>query len=399
VLVFLALRLLTGVAALIMVTNAPMGKPNMLWYDPSSGAGNPGGETYEMSLPDSSPLAELVSPWRRYDTVWYANLAIKGYRANLGIVFPPLYPVLIHFTAPLLGNSIILAALLISNVFCLIAFMLLFRLIQREFNDDALATRTLILIAAFPTSFYLMAGYTEPLFLAFTLGALLAAFDQRWWMAGALSFLAALTRLQGLVLCLPLGWIAYVQTRDYFTRYRSDHDRGALLRSLAARLPAALGAGAGTLVYMAYLAINNFGSLEAAYNWGWKLTTRMPWVAVQTYFDRIGAGIVPEHENNNALVLVAMIVLGILVTIKFRPVYSLYVWSTLLAILLRYHYGELLEGAQFESAFRYVLLLFPCFIAAALLIKRRWMLLAYSLVGLQWGLYLLDHYTHWIWVA
>jgi hypothetical protein len=49
--------------------------------------------------------------------------------------------------------------------------------------------------------------------------------------------------------------------------------------------------------------------------------------------------------------------------------------------------------------FRYVLLLFPCFIVLAMLLRRRWMLLLYLIVSLQWQLYLLDDFIHWRWVA
>jgi hypothetical protein len=388
--IFLVLRIVTGVLALIQFAIAPVGKPSLLWFDPVTRVGNASGETYEMSLPPNSPLAGIVAPWRVYDTAWYIKIAIQGYRHDNGIVFPPLYPIMIALVVPFLGGNYVLAALLVSNLFCLMAFFLLYKLIQREFGDNKLATRTLILLAAFPTAFYLMAGYTEPIFLALTLGAFLAAFDQRWWLAGGLAFLASLARLQGIALCLPLAWIAYIQCRP---------QRWTDWRTMLARVPTAVGAALGTLSYVGYITLNNLGSFEAAYNDGWKLTTRWPWESIRTYFDRLSLGIVPEHENNNALILLIMILLAVMVTVKMRPVYALYAWSTLFVIMLRYHYGMLLEGAQFESAFRYVLLLFPCFIAAAMLIRRYWQLALYGLVTIQWQVYLLYNFTHWHWVA
>jgi len=65
------------------------------------------------------------------------------------IVFPPLYPALIRLLAPFVADNYVLASLIISNLACLIAFILLFKLIPREFGEDMLATRTLILLAAF----------------------------------------------------------------------------------------------------------------------------------------------------------------------------------------------------------------------------------------------------------
>ncbi|MEP7289577.1 MAG: hypothetical protein ABI947_27830 [Chloroflexota bacterium] len=385
--VFLVLRLVTGIAALIMVADVPAGKPPLLWFDPVTRMGNPSGETFEASLPVNSPLASLVAPWNRYDTAWYDKVAIQGYRPDNGIVFPPLYPLLIRLLAPFCGGSYVLAALIISNIACLLSFILLYKLIQREFHDSSLATRTLIALAAFPTAFYLVAGYTEPIFLALTLGAFLAAFDKKWWLAGILAFFASLTRLQGVVLCLPLAWIAYVQFRE----------RGP--RAILERVPAVLGAALGTASYTGYIALSKLGSFENAYNIGWKLTSRPPWESIMTYFDRLRGGITQYYENSNALILLVMVILAIVVTIKFQPAYSLYVWSSLFVILLRYHYGILLEGAQFESVFRYSLLLFPCFIAAAKLFQRWWMLVPYGLVMLVWQAFLLHNFLHWIWVA
>lgn len=384
--VFTVLRLVTLVAALLMVRDVPDTRPNLLWYDPERRIGNPSGITYADSLPEDAPLHDLMLPWRRYDTAWYILIAMQGYTPDSRIVFPPLYPALIALTAPFTGGNVVLAAVLVSNVFCLLAFTLLYTLVARFF-DDATATRTLILLAAFPTGFYLVAGYTEPLFLAFTVGAFLAAFDRRWGLAGLLAFLAALTRLQGAALALPLAWIAYVQHRE----------RG--LNALLARFPAVVGAPLGTLGYMAYITINDLGSMTRAYAVSWKLDTRPPWEAIVTYIERLQAGIVPQHENNNAFILVLMALLGLVVLWRFRTALTLYVWSTLFIILLRYHFGENLEGAQFESAFRYVLLLFPCFAAAALLLRRRWLFLVCLLVMLQWQLYLLNNFIHWRWVA
>ena len=369
-----------------MVRDMPATPPNLLWYDPDRRIGNPSGLTYEDSLPPDAPLSTLMLPWRRYDTAWYILIAMQGYSDDSRIVFPPLYPALIAATAPLTGGNVVLAAVLVSNAFCLLAFYLLYTLVARFF-DETIATRTLILLAAFPTGFYLVAGYTEPLFLDFTVGAFLAAFDRRWWLAGLLGCLAALTRLQGAALILPLGWIAYVQQRE----------RG--FGPILDRLSAVVGPPLGTLAYMAYIAVNDLGSMERAYAVSWKLDTRLPWAAIATYIERLQAGIVPQHENNNAFILVLMALLGLVVLWRFRTALALYVWSTLFIILLRYHFGENLEGAQFESAFRYVLLLFPCFAAAALLLRRRWLFLLCLLVMLQWQLYLLDNFIHWRWGA
>lgn len=387
IIAFVILRVATGIAALIMVANTSLSRPAMLYFNPVTRTGNASGEVYYESMPPNSPLSTIVAPWRVYDTVWYMKIAIQGYRHDDGIVFPPLFPILIRAFVPFSGNNYVLASLLVSNICCLIAFILLFKLIQREFHDDALATRTIVILAAFPTAYYLMAGYTETLFLALTLGAFLAAFDKKWWLAGILAFFASLTRLQGAVLCLPLAWIAFVENREKGTE------------AIKARIPAVVGAGVGTVVYLGYIWLNNFGSLDAAFRDGWKLTTKMPWASVQTYLNHLFAGWSYDFENANAFVLLIMILLAVYVTFKMRPVYAIYTWSTLFVLMARYHYGFALQGAQFESIIRYVLMLFPCFIAGAMLLRNWRQLAPYLLVALPWQILLLSNFLHWHWVA
>ncbi|MBN8639234.1 MAG: hypothetical protein J0M07_28205 [Anaerolineae bacterium] len=384
--VFLTLRLLTLVAALLMARDMSAARPDLLRFNLLTLEGNPSGITYYASLPAHAPFAQVVEPWRRYDTAWYILIAMQGYFPDTRIVFPPLYPALIRFVELFCVGNFVLAALIVSNVFCAAAFYLFYRLTAWEWGDRV-ATRALILLAAFPTGFYLVAGYTEPLFLTFTLGAFLAALDRRWWLAGGLAFLASLTRLQGVVLCLPLGWIAYVQWREVGRRALID------------RLPALIGAPLGTLAFVAFITYGQLGSMEQAYAEGWKLASHLPWDSVITYMQRLFTGITAAHEHNNAFTLLLMAALGVVVLLRFQRAYALYVWSTLAVILVRYHFGEGLEGAQFESAIRYVLLLFPCFAAGALILQRpRAFWLTVAVMALM-QVYLLNDFVHWVWVA
>jgi Gpi18-like mannosyltransferase len=375
-LVFMALRLFTGIAAVLMVRYTPVEPPVWLEWNPS-------GQTYAEAFSPGGPLAIFVEPWHRWDTAWYAKIAIQGYRAgDPAIVFPPLYPAMIALLAPLCGSDYVLASLFISNIACLAALILLFKLTLAEFGSIALARRSVICLAVFPTAYYLVAGYTESLFLALTLGAFLAAIKHRWLVAGSLAALASLTRLQGAILLFPLGWIAYVQLRQ------------AGLRALLARLPTLIGPPLGALAYTMYLAIHNFGSYETAFAKEWQLYTRFPWEAIRAYLERRASGPLPDFENDNAFILVALALLGLVVLIRFRPAYTLYVWTTLVVLLLRYH-----EGPQFESIFRYAVLIFPGFIALGLVLRRWWLLLPYAAFSLYWQLILLDRFIRWIWVA
>ena len=75
--------------------------------------------------------------------------------------------------------------------------------------------RTLLRAAGFllifPTAYFLHVGYTESLFLALVLGCFLAVRRDHWWLAGALGGLAALTRINGLVLVPALAAEAWLE--------------------------------------------------------------------------------------------------------------------------------------------------------------------------------------------
>ncbi len=80
---------------------------------------------------------------------------------------------------------------------------LMYRLVRHDETPDV-ALRSAWFLLIFPTAYFLHIGYTEALFMALVLGSFLAARTERWWLAGLIGGLAALTRINGLVLLLAL---------------------------------------------------------------------------------------------------------------------------------------------------------------------------------------------------
>lgn len=150
---------------------------------------------------------DLLAIWNRWDTPHYLDLARYGYQPSgeigLFIVFYPLYPGLIAL-ATLVVRDVLPAALLVSTVASVAAAVLLARLVRLDF-PGATALATVWFLFVFPTSYFLHIGYTESLFLALVLGSFLAARRDRWLVAGALGGLAALTRINGLLLLPALA--------------------------------------------------------------------------------------------------------------------------------------------------------------------------------------------------
>lgn len=145
----------------------------------------------------------LVAPAVRWDAVWFLSVAQDGYAQGASEAFFPLYPALVSVAGALLGSAP--AGGIAVSLGCLaVALYLVHRLTALDFGRPVAAT-TVTLLALSPAAFYLSAVYSESLFLAVSVGAVLAARTDRWWVAGALGALAASTRSAGVVLVVPLA--------------------------------------------------------------------------------------------------------------------------------------------------------------------------------------------------
>src|SRR5215207_2686237 len=135
----------------------------------------------------------FVNPWFGWDTISYLGIAILGYRQDASIAFMPLYPLLIRFTAPIFGGNYLLAALVLSTLFCIIALILMYELFVAMY-PEVNARAAVMMFMTFPTAFFLLAGYTESLFIALVLLFWILARNKQWFWAGAIAGLATLTR-------------------------------------------------------------------------------------------------------------------------------------------------------------------------------------------------------------
>jgi hypothetical protein len=175
----------------------------------------------------------VLEPWDRWDAPHYTDIAVFGYMANdpgtltpppgysqvfpgdldLYIVFFPLYPWLVGAVNAVIGAPVA-AAFVVSTVASLFVAPLLYRLVAVDLGRRiGLWAAGLLLV--FPTAYFLHIGYTESLFLALAFGSLWLARTNRWWAAGAIGLLAALTRVNGLVLIPALAVEAWLQWRQH----------------------------------------------------------------------------------------------------------------------------------------------------------------------------------------
>ncbi len=154
-----------------------------------------------------SPSADaLFHSWQQYDGNWYVQIAQRGYDSIQPTAFFPLYPMLIHAATWILGDSNrLLAAMIISNLGSLLAFVAISLLAAHEYGAQV-GPKAARMLAAYPLAFFLFAPYTEGLFIGFAALSILCARRGQWKWVALWAFLAGLTRPTGVILVPALLW-------------------------------------------------------------------------------------------------------------------------------------------------------------------------------------------------
>jgi hypothetical protein len=162
-------------------------------------------------------LSEAVQNWHRWDTTWYVIIAESGYHSDpRSAAFFPLYPLLVKAVNPVVPGDAFLAALVVSVLACYAALVVVHRL-AADLLGAELGRRTTFYLIAFPTGFFLLAGYNESLFIALAVGSMYAMRRQRWWLAGVLAGLASASRVAGLLLAVVFVY-EYLRQRNFSLR-------------------------------------------------------------------------------------------------------------------------------------------------------------------------------------
>ena len=205
---------------------------------------------YRVSSGEGVGLAQLPDLWVRWDAQHYVKLVelgYDGYRENgqpLFLVFFPLYVWLTRAVHLVVGSTAA-AGMLVSFLCYGGGCVFLYRLAAEEYGQKT-AVRAVLLLSAFPFSFFFGGIMTESLFFLTTTAALYYIRRHRWWLAGIWGALAAVSRMQGLIL---IGAAA----AELFNAERPFALRGAELRrslgKMAKKIPALLLPLAGTLSY------------------------------------------------------------------------------------------------------------------------------------------------------
>jgi len=328
-----------------------------------------------------SGLNPIFESFSRWDSLHYLDIAWGGYRTSdpSSAAFFPLFPMLVRLVGEITRFAdppgLYAMAVVVANVALFVAAVELVQLARLDF-DDATASRAGWYLLVFPTSFFLSAAYGESLFLALSLGAMLACRRQAWWQAGLLGGLAALTRPFGVLIVLPLAIEAWQQ------RGERPLWRSALV---LAPIPLAL------LGYMAYLGLQ-FGDPLAFLNAqsDWDRSLMAPWDTIGRFLN----GPFELNSGAHSLVDFAFMLLAVVLAVMswkvLRRSYAVYITALVTFPLLT---GSLVSFPRF------VLTFFPMFLVMAVQGRRPTLDKAILIAGMGVGAMFMAMYARWYWVA
>ena len=354
-----------------------------------AGGGVPGPCHFELArngwttippLEAEGPAFLLAGVWQRWDACWYAKIATYGYEAGTNsVTFFPLLPALMALGGAVLG-SVTVAGLVVGFVASVAGLAVVHRLVALEVGR-AVASRTILYLLVFPSGFFLLAPFTEALFLATAATALYGARRGRWGLALGAAFLAGLVRVPGVLLALPLAWeaarttAAWLRGRmgrggsgDEAIAGRSDADGSVRSDSWPAVVTAWLAVVAPVVAFAGFVlwsaAATGLSPLESQDAWGGR-EFHPPWeVLAASVTWAIDKG--DPLQALNAAALVGFAVLTLVGVRRLPASYTLFAASQLLLISIR------LQPTPLTSTTRYLLVLFPVFVVLAGFGRRRW---------------------------
>jgi hypothetical protein len=185
----------------------------------------------------------LIQSWYRWDAMWYADIAERGYSYHPGqqssVAFMPMLPLLMRASEHLRLDRY-WAGVLIPNLAFVAGLALFGRSVFRVTQNAATCWRACILLAAFPTSFFFSAPYQESLVLSLSAASLLAWLNYRPGRSALALAVASAARLTALSMSvgLVLEWVA-----DLVKRRRARHSAWFV----------AIAGTAGLLLFFGYL--------------------------------------------------------------------------------------------------------------------------------------------------
>lgn len=298
--------------------------------------------------------------WANFDGVHFLNIATVGYR-NFDFAFFPLYPLLISVAGKIFPVPALYLGILISLIFFFLAILIVYKIILLDYNES-LARLSLFFLTFFPVAFFYNSVYADGLFLFLSTSSLYFARKNRWAVAGLFGLFSVLCRFSGLALipALAFEW--------YFQNEKIDFRNLGISKFLKSTFIAILLTGSGLIIYMIYLQVNfgDFLLFQKSFSAWDQSRITFPLQTIFRYFK-----IFTSVDKNLLVYWIAVLelvsfifylILSVYTLKKIRISYGIF----MITLLLMVSFTGTLAGTP-----RYILHLFPGFLAMALLVKDR----------------------------
>jgi len=164
----------------------------------------------------------LWNPWANFDAIHYLSITTYGYTLYNAVFFP-LFPLTIRiFTFPLGGIQILdprqfFAALTLVSISLFLSLIFLYKLIRLDYKKD-IALQTILLTLVFPTSFFFAAIYSESLFFLLLILSFYFTRRKSWVLSGVFSTLLTATRFVGIAIFPALIYEFWKREKTIFKR-------------------------------------------------------------------------------------------------------------------------------------------------------------------------------------
>jgi mannosyltransferase PIG-V len=330
----------------------------------------------------------LGATFTRWDGAWYYSVVQYGYGAGRlhgqsNVAFFPLYPILVTGVQRLLFVPGITAAVGVSVVSMGAALVVFYDMVRRRYHESVARWATLLL-AFNPFGLFFGFIYTESLYLLLSVAVFWLLERRAWWWAAVVAGLASASRPQGAILALIVvaQWLWSTHRRWWPLDWQ-----GAIPVLKAAGL--GLTGISGLVLFAAFLQLHNHDALAFAH--------------VQVYWGRTGvSNLWPAWQ--------AFVATTLHHTINHHILFSDVVWYVAIAVGIagaglllwqrEYWFAAYvvlglvvpLASGSIEGMDRYVMVLFPIYIAVARALQnweRRLAVVASGLVfSLFWLIYL-----------
>lgn len=314
---------------------------------------------------------------KNWDSGHFLGIAEFGYSEKFQYAFLPLYPLLIKTLEPLTDNYLF-SALIISTISTFFSIIIFYKLLRIDF-PKVNATRVIILMLLFPSSFYLLISYSEALFLLFTFGVFyfvrVSKSKKKYVLATILAALASATRLSGIALVLALWY-------EVFKKGISKKNFVCLF------------ALAGLIIYSLYL-FQKTGDpfyFLTAENY-WLRTFTFPGEGIWKSLMGVFSSPLSDDKYLINLTDLLFVVFGVgmvLRSIRFLP--KMYVLYALISVSIP------LFTPTLTSFPRFLLLVFPIFILVEML-KNKVLKAVYILISVFLLVWFIIRYINGLWVS